>query len=55
MSFQKDVEKASTLDDDFFFNFCVPSKEICSDLVFCVNLGLLILSFLVEEVPHSAY
>ena len=30
------------------------SKEICSNLVFCVNLGLLILSFLVEEAPHSA-
>ena len=29
-------------------------KEICSNLVFCVNLGLLILSFLVEEAPHSA-
>ena len=24
----------------------VEAKEICSDLVFCVNLGLLILSFL---------
>ena len=32
----------------------VSAKEICSDLVFCVNLGLLILSFLVEEAPHSA-
>ena len=29
-------------------------KEICSNLVFCVNLRLLTLSFLVEEAPHSA-
>ena len=29
-------------------------KEICSNLVFCVNLGLLTLCFSVEEAPHSA-
>ena len=40
-----------------FFNSIenwVLTKEICSNLVFCVNLGLLTLSFLVEEAPHSA-
>ena len=32
----------------------VHPKEIFSNLAFCVNLGLLSLSFVVEEAPHSA-
>ena len=39
---------------NFFGANPLVTKEICSNLVFCVNLGLLTLCFSVEEAPHSA-